>query len=58
MRCFDEYDTQKIIAAKKLLLEVQEYNFGTPAQQRKLKRLDTIIAKIDELIQIDSEEVK
>ena len=46
---FEEYDMNKINKAKQLLVEVYGYYYGFSPMNRKVKRLETIIKKIDEL---------
>ncbi|MDE5994685.1 MAG: hypothetical protein K2G60_04145 [Oscillospiraceae bacterium] len=50
---FDEYDMEKIKKAQKLLLEVQEFNWEEPAQHSVVKRLNTIVSKLEELVKIN-----
>lgn len=44
----DLYDTDKLREAKKLILEVYEYNYVRSSSLTK--RLDTILRKIDDVI--------
>lgn len=46
-----EYDKEKLQEAKKLIEKVYEYHYGDSYMQKEIKRLETIIAKIDYLIQ-------
>lgn len=46
---FDQYDLDKMAKAKTLLLEVLEYNDGGPRMGRKVRRLKTIIEKLEVL---------
>lgn len=48
---FGNYDMGLLQEAKKLLLEVYEYNYGEPSMRSKVKRLETIISKIEVLQQ-------
>lgn len=48
-RCFDEYDQERLQEAKNLLLKVYEYNYGTPGMSGKIKRLETILGKLETL---------
>ena len=50
MKIFDEYDLNKLKKAKKLVTEVYEYNYGAPYTSKELKKLKTIICKLDILI--------
>lgn len=50
---FDEYDMEKIKKAQKLLLEVQDFNYEEPARHSVVKRLNTIVSKLEELIKIN-----
>lgn len=47
---FDEFDMNKLKKAKKLLVEVYEFNFGFPPTKSKVKRLETIINKLEQLL--------
>lgn len=47
---FDEYDKIKLEKAKKLITEVYEYNYGAPRSGSEIKKLETIIRKLDFLI--------
>ena len=44
---FDEYDMEKLRKAQKLLSEVYDYNYGTPNGSNAIKRLETIINKLN-----------
>ena len=44
---FGKYDMNLLEEAKKLLLKVYEYNYGEPSMRSKVKRLETIISKIE-----------
>lgn len=48
---FGNYDMGLLQEAKKLLLKVYEYNYGEPSMRSKVKRLETIISKIEVLQQ-------
>lgn len=48
-RKFDNYDMEKLQKAKSLLLEVHAYYFCAPGYARKVKRLETILAKLEAL---------
>ena len=47
---FDEYDRIKLGKARKLITEVYEYNYGAPRSGSEIKKLETIIHKLDALI--------
>ena len=49
-KLFDEYDLNKLQKAKKLVTEVYEYNYGAPYSGKELKKMETIIRKLDALI--------
>jgi hypothetical protein len=44
----EEYDLIKLKKAKKLILEVCEYYYGYPYTRKQVKRLETIIKKLEE----------
>lgn len=46
---FDELDQERLQKAKNLLLKVYEFNYGTPGMSSKIKRLETILAKLETL---------
>lgn len=46
---FDELDQERLQKAKDLLLKVYEFNYGTPGMSGKIKRLETILAKLETL---------
>lgn len=46
---FEEYDLRKMEAAKQELIKIYEYYYGAPRMSKKVKRLETIIKKIEEL---------
>lgn len=43
----ERYDLEKLLAAKKLLIEVREYYYGAPGYSRLTNRVQTIIRKIE-----------
>lgn len=49
-RDFVEYDHNLLEKARRLLIKVYEYNFGDPKMKSKVKRLETIIKKLEELL--------
>lgn len=53
---FGKYDMNLLEEAKKLLLKVYEYNYGEPSMRSKVKRLETIISKIEVLQQTNENE--
>lgn len=46
---FSQYDSDKLERAKRLLMEVLDFNYGAPRMASKVKRLETIIAKLEAL---------
>ncbi len=50
---FHRYDLDKLAKAKTLLMEVLNYYYGGPGMARKVKRLETIIAKLETLENLD-----
>lgn len=44
---FDQYDNDKLQKAKRLLIEVYESNYSVPRMSGKVKRLNTIIVKLE-----------
>lgn len=46
---FDEYDKGKLQMAKNLLLEVYSSNYGDPKLNGKMRRLETILDKLEAL---------
>lgn len=52
---FSEYDVEKMKSACKLLQEVLEYYYCFPPTKRYEKRLDTIVIKLNELIEMQEE---
>lgn len=50
---FTRYDHDKLAKAKSMLLDVLYYHYGNPRMTRKLKRLETIIAKLEVLQNLD-----
>lgn len=53
IRKFEEYDLIKLKKAKQLLTEVLNYYYGYPPMQRKAKRLETIVLKLETLLNLD-----
>lgn len=45
----EEYDLRKLEAAKQTLIEIHGYYYSAPRMSKKVKRLETIIKKIEEL---------
>ena len=58
MMVFDEYDKSKLEKAKKLVTEVYEYNYGAPYSGKETKKLETIIRKLDLLIEKEGEKIE
>ena len=48
---FGEYGKKKLIAARDLIKQVHEFHFGVPGMSGKLKRLETLMKKLDALIE-------
>lgn len=57
MKCFrryhelGEYDRDKLKNARRDILSVYEYHYGDSYMRKEIKRLETIISKIDYLLQ-------
>lgn len=49
MKQFEQIDVDKINKAKSLLIEVLSYYYGAPGYAAQIKRLETIIGKIEAL---------
>ena len=47
-----EYDLELIEKARKLLFQVYEYHYGDSYMQKEVRRLETIISKINSLKEI------
>lgn len=47
----EEFDLQKLQKAKKLIIEVYEYYYGAPRMGKEVRRLETIMNKIDYLLE-------
>lgn len=58
MKPFDQYDYDKMAKAKGLLMDVLNYNYGAPRMGRYVKRLETIIEKLEILENMEFEERK
>lgn len=58
MKCYrkyhelGEYDKRKLQEARELILKVYEYHSGDSYMRKEIKRLETIILKIDYLIKL------
>ena len=46
----EEYDLRKLQQAKKLIYDVYLYYYGAPRMKNEVRRLETIINKIDFLL--------
>lgn len=46
---FTQYDHDKMEKAKQLLLDVLNHHYGNPQMARKMKRLETVIIKLEVL---------
>lgn len=51
----DRYDTNKMKEARKIINQVYEYNYKSESDSLS-KRLETILKKIDNIIENDGEE--
>ena len=47
----DEYDYQALREAKQRIMVVYNYHYGAPRSKGVVKRLETILGKLDQLIQ-------
>lgn len=47
----DEYDKEQLSKAKSLICKVYEYHYGDYCMRNEIKRLETILSKLDFLIQ-------
>ena len=52
-----EYDLNLLRQAR-ALLEMAQYEYGDPDYRQQMRRLETIIGKLDELIEYEAEEKK
>lgn len=52
---FDEYDIEKLKEARNILQKVLEYYYGHNPTKKYWKRLDTIVIKLNELIDMHKE---
>lgn len=52
---FEEYDIEKLKKAKKILQEVLDYYYCYTPTRTYAKRLDTIVIKLNELIELNEE---
>lgn len=46
---FDQYDVDRMEEAKQLLMRIYDYHFGDSKMRNEIKRLETIIEKIQYL---------
>lgn len=46
----EEFDVRKLQEARKLICEVYEYYYGAPRMGKEVRRLETIMNKIDFLL--------
>ncbi len=51
----DKYDVEKLRESRDILCIVEGYNFGFAAHRQQVKRLGTIIRKLEELIDYKAE---
>ena len=49
MNEFSQYDIDQMEKAKQLLLKVYYYHYGVSKMRSKVKRLETILAKLESL---------
>ena len=49
-RVLEEYDIKKLVEARNLVKYVYEYYWGAPGYRGKVKRLETILRKLNELL--------
>lgn len=54
-KCFGEYDLKKLKDARDQLMVVLNYNYGVNSTRRMWRRLDTIVIKLNELIELNEE---
>lgn len=47
---FDEYDLDQMEKARKMLIKVYEFHYGDSRMRSQLKRLETVIGKLDNLL--------
>jgi len=52
---FEEYDIRLLREANDILCKVEGCNFGDPRRRQQVKRLSTIIKKLEELIEYKAE---
>lgn len=52
----DEYDCRILSEAKKQIMRVYNYHYGAPRSKGVIKRLETILNKLDYLIGSEKEE--
>lgn len=52
-RVLEEYDIKKLVEARNLVKYVYEYYWGAPGYSGKVKRLETILRKINELLTLE-----
>lgn len=50
---FEEFDLKKLLNALRLLKEVYNYYYDFPPMRRKNNRLETIIKKLETLLDMD-----
>lgn len=50
-RFYDEYDRNKLERAKKIITEVYESTYGALRSSKETKKLETIIRKLDSILQ-------
>lgn len=58
LHILEEYDLQQLQQAKKIITKVYEYHYGDSYMRKEIKRLETILSKIDFLLRSNSNENK
>lgn len=53
MKPFKKYDIEKLVEARNIIEKVFEFYFCVPGYSKKEKRLETILRKLNELLDID-----
>ena len=48
----EEYDLRQLEEAKKIIVKVYEYHYGDSYMRKEIKRLETIIQKLDYLLTV------
>ena len=53
MRRLEEYDIKKLTEARNIIKKVYEYYWSAPGFSRQQKRLETILRKLNELLETE-----